>query len=294
MLRALPKGLPIAPDMYLPNSVFLKRLVDCDVLADWAVPVLWGGDTSRVQEMADWKPKTLSDEQKKLLGGMKEAADQEDERRLKRLLDAAQEGEAVDGERDEEEEAAEGTKLRQRNSSQNYVFKELTKPDSRPPSRPSKPATPPSPASPPPPKDPLPPPPPAASKAAEPPPLPRFITQFRTDAWFDYHFPGAFHKTFDFIREPVAEGGPIPQVELAAFVGLLVNMHDSGAVPGKHVHEVCGRPLGLLFSTESIARSAEIIRAICTLCTDAAANDAMRRDALVAIQAFAKRMVSAV
>lgn len=123
-------------------------------------------------------------------------------------------------ESEEEEQPEEASPTTQRRRAP-YNFKQLTPPPKTeqppPPSaEPSPPATP-APATP---KEttPDPTPPPSPPRC---PPLPRCLSQFRGDNWFDHHYPRARPESFHHIRPPPGEDGQLRQIELQAVVDML-------------------------------------------------------------------------
>jgi len=57
------------------------------------------------------------------------------------------------------------------------------------------------------------------------PPLPRCISQYRGDNWFEHHYPRARPELFDHIRPPPLEDGQPRQIPLASVVDMLCSRY---------------------------------------------------------------------
>ena len=123
---------------------------------------------------------------------------------------------------------------------------------------PEKPKTPPPPT---PVRAPTPTPPPPVAVAPEPEPvkppeypaLPRFISQFRGESWFDHYFPRALPETFNFLR-PTPVNGEIQQIRVSDFLDFLISNEEAAV---HRLSLIMERPGTRQFMTETHLPSAE-------------------------------------
>ena len=205
---------PLAPDGYIPNSII------------WQKMRLYGGEPGVGAMPAGWKPQAMSDEQ---MNAQLLDPDSDEEAGGDLMLaalasDAETEDEVVS---DEEVEQPKRTKRRAQARRPSDLetpkvvpnkFKKRTK-EEPPPTPPSSPEpeleAPPTPPPPPLVKEKPPSPPPPAVVVEIRPPLPRYITMFRGEPWFEALFPRAIAKTFDFLRPHGPVENAWPQVTLS-------------------------------------------------------------------------------
>lgn len=252
---------PLAPDGIIPHSILWRDLLEF-------------GFEQETTPRELYRPPVLSDEQRNLLVQPPDSESDSEDNALFGLLQPR--GESSEQSSSEDEHVPEDDLRQFSRRTSPKTFRPLT-PRSRPQT-----ATPPTPrdsprrvATPPHEEKVV-----SVAREATPPAevrpaLPRALSQFRDLSWFEFHFPRATAKTFDFLRAAPSHDALevlFPQISFTSIVALLISQNVTGPQFAPNT-DPDSKYRGLYYATGERGRQCDVVRAVAVLAADTQATE---------------------